>query len=163
MLLVSDANIFIDLEVSGLTRQLFLLPHEIVVPDTLYDQELKLRHAQLLELGLQLRVLSGAQVAEVFDLQAKYPAPSLNDLFALVLAKSLQCPLATGDARLRQAAAGEGLELLGSLTLLEQMIAEELITLDDLRRAYRQMRDSNRRLPWGDVETQLARLTTTRR
>lgn len=33
MLLVSDANIFIDLEVSGLTRQLFLLPHEIVVPD----------------------------------------------------------------------------------------------------------------------------------
>lgn len=36
MLLVSDANVFIDFEVAELTVQLFRLPHEIIVPDILY-------------------------------------------------------------------------------------------------------------------------------
>lgn len=158
MLLVSDANIFIDLEVAGLTRQLFLLPHEIVVPNTLYDQELKARHSHLPGLGLQLRVLSGDQVAQVVALQAKHSAPSITDLFALVLAKSLECPLATGDARLRRAAAAEGVELIGTLTLLEHMVTEGLISLERLGAAYQLMRDSRRRLPWAEVEAQLARL-----
>ena len=47
MLLVSDANIFIDFEVSELTAKLFQLPHDIVVPDTLYQQELRARHPHL--------------------------------------------------------------------------------------------------------------------
>ena len=47
MLLVSDANNFIDFEVAGLTAELFRLLHEIVVPDILYEEELASRHANL--------------------------------------------------------------------------------------------------------------------
>ena len=75
-----------------------------------------------------------------------------------MLAKSLACPLATGDSRLRQAALAEDVELLGTLSLLEQMMEAELIGLEDLGRAYQRMRDANRRLPWNEVEAQLARL-----
>jgi hypothetical protein len=157
MLLVSDANIFIDFEVSGLTTRLFQLPHEIVVPDTLYEQELRARHPHLPGLGLQVRTLTSEQVAEVFGLQARYADPSVNDLFALVLAKGLGCPLATGDARLRKAADAEGLQLLGTLTLVDDMFTNELVTLEELRQAYGRMRDANRRLPWKEVDAQLER------
>lgn len=53
MLLVSDANIFIDFEAADLLTELFRLPHEIVVPDVLYAQELAEQHADLLNLGLR--------------------------------------------------------------------------------------------------------------
>jgi hypothetical protein len=47
---------------------------------------------------------------------------------------------------------------MGTLTLLEQMVIGELVALEDLRRAYQRMREAGRRLPWDDVEEQLARL-----
>jgi hypothetical protein len=75
MLLVSDANIVIDFEVAGLTAELFRLPHEIVVPDILYEEELASRHANLLKLGLQVRTLTGQQVNDAFRLRLKYREP----------------------------------------------------------------------------------------
>jgi predicted nucleic acid-binding protein len=158
MLLVSDANIFIDFIVAGLTAELFRLPHEIVVPDVLYEQELAGRHAHLLNLGLQVRGLTGSQVSDAYRLQVKYREPSVNDLLALTLAKSLDCPLVTGDRRLRAAAEAEGLQLLGTLTLVEHLFVHAIVGLDDIRSAYERMRIGGRRLPWNEIEMQLARL-----
>ncbi|MGH8237517.1 MAG: hypothetical protein ACREXP_10915 [Steroidobacteraceae bacterium] len=64
MLLVTDANILIDFDVARLIAELFRLPHEIVVPDVLFEQELADRHQHLLDLGLQVRSLTGPQVSE---------------------------------------------------------------------------------------------------
>ena len=44
MLLVSDANIFVDFECAGLTTQLFQLPVTIAVPDILFYEELEEMH-----------------------------------------------------------------------------------------------------------------------
>jgi hypothetical protein len=47
-LLINDANIFIDLAVSGMTAQIFALPYQFAVPDVLFEQELRAQHADLL-------------------------------------------------------------------------------------------------------------------
>ena len=158
MLLVSDANIFIDFEVAGLTAQLFRLPHEIVVPDILYEEELAGRHAHLLRLGLQVHGLTGTQIGDAYELQYKYREPSVNDLLALTLAKSLGCPLVTGDRRLRAAAIAEGLRLLGTLTLMEQLVARSLATRTEIQQGYERLRIGGRRLPWEQIREQLTRL-----
>lgn len=158
MLLVSDANIFIDFDVAGLIAQLFRLPHQIVVPDVLFQQELADRHLHLLALGLQVRSLTGPQVSEAYRLQLKYREPSVNDVFALTLAKSLDCPLVTGDRRLRAAAESEGLQLLGTLTLMEHLAQHSIARVDEIRGAYEHMRRAGRRLPWDEVQRQLVRL-----
>jgi predicted nucleic acid-binding protein len=158
MLLVSEANIFIDFEVAELIQQLFKLPHEINVPDTLYEQELRSRHAHLLGLGLMVRTLSADEVSFAYEMRLKYARPGVNDLFALVLAKSLACPLVTGDRDLRAAAEAEGLELLGTLTLIEQMFNGSLVSLDEVELAYGRMKKFGRRLPWRIVEEQLERM-----
>ncbi len=155
MLLVSDSNIFIDFEAGELTDRLFQLPHEIVVPDTLFDEELRDRSPHLIGLGLQVRSLTGDQVTEAYGLRGTYTGPSVNDLLALVLAKSLGCPLVTGDLRLRAAAQSEGLDLLGTLTLVEQMFDSELVALQQIEEAYDRMRTAGRRLPWEAVAAQL--------
>lgn len=158
MLLVSDANIFIDFAATELTPLLFRLPRRLLVPDALYHQELAARHGHLLELGLELRSLTGEQVEQALRLNAVYRGPSVNDLFALTLAKHLGCPLVTGDRRLREAAIAEAVEVLGTLTLMEMLVVGALITIDQVETAYESMRQAGRRLPWDEVRTQLGHL-----
>ncbi len=52
LLLISDANILIDMEVGNLMPVIFRLPYEIAVPDILFELELRERHSHLLEAGL---------------------------------------------------------------------------------------------------------------
>ena len=57
-LLISDANIFIDMEVGGLIERMFDLDYQFAVPDVLFAEELAGHHGYLLDLGLQTRQLS---------------------------------------------------------------------------------------------------------
>lgn len=43
-LLISDANILIDMDDGGLLSSLFKLPYEFVTPDVLFEEELKENH-----------------------------------------------------------------------------------------------------------------------
>ena len=84
--------------------------------------------------------------------------PSQNDLFALALAKQESCPLLTGDRRLRKAAEQEGVELKGTLWLVERMAEEAIISVEGAAEAYEGMRREKRWLPWAEVTKQLKRL-----
>lgn len=146
MLLVSDAEVFVDFAVAGLTAELFRLPHGILVSDILYERAIVDRHARLRELGLQVRTLTGAQVNDAYRLRRKHPDLSVEDLCALALARSLACPIVTRDRRLRRAARGEGLRSLDTLALMEQMSLHSLVSLNRIRRACARMSAAGRRL-----------------
>jgi len=158
MLLVGDANIFMDFAATELTPALFRLDHELIVPEALFHEELASRHTHLLNLGLQLRAMSGEQVQRAGAMMAKHRRPSSNDILALTLASDLKCPLVTGDWQLRAAANAEGVEVLGTLALVEQMIQRKLITVIEAGAAYDAMGAAGRRLPWDEVRHQLTRL-----
>ncbi|MCS2611016.1 hypothetical protein [Halomonas dongshanensis] len=51
-LLISDANILIDLEEGRVLERLFLLPYQFSVPDVLFAKELENQHGYLLDMGL---------------------------------------------------------------------------------------------------------------
>jgi hypothetical protein len=51
-LLISDANILIDIEEGQLISQLFQLPYQFCVPDILFAEELEEQHSDLLHKGL---------------------------------------------------------------------------------------------------------------
>lgn len=157
-LIVTDANIFIDLQVGGLLDEMFRLRTiEFAVPDILYIEELAERHARLPGLGLKILSLDADAVADVESLREKYPLPGLNDLFALALAKSEECPLLTGDGWLRTAAKSEQVEVHGTVWLMEQIRFEQKISASRVREAYAAMRRDGSRLPWKEIENQIAR------
>jgi hypothetical protein len=94
-LLISDANILIDLEDGGLITEVFRLPFQFKVPDMLFVDELEADHWYLLDHGLLLGELTPESMADVELLVQKYNKPSRYDCFALVLAKQERCPLLT--------------------------------------------------------------------
>lgn len=157
-LLISDANILIDLEDGELITELFKLPFQFQVPDMLFVDELEADHGYLLEYGLQLGELTPESMTEVEVLVNKYKQPSRYDCFALVLAKQQRCPLLTGDQNLRKAAEQEDVEVKGTLWIVEAMITHQVITVQAARIAYQRMKQKGRRLPWDVAENRLSEL-----
>ena len=96
-LCVVDANVLIDLHVGGVLREAFLLPLRLVAPDVVVAELEEPGGERLMEHGLQSETLSGDQMQEVIRLRMRYRSVSANDLFALVLARTLKATLLTGD------------------------------------------------------------------
>lgn len=147
-LLISDANVLIDMEVGELLERMFSLPHEFVTPDLLYANELEEHHPYLPRLGLQLQGLDGDGIRAVTMFRQRYRRVSTYDCAALALAVNLECRLLTGDLALREAARQEELEVVGTLWLVEEMIVHQLISARQALSAFDHMRRNGRRLPW---------------
>jgi predicted nucleic acid-binding protein len=154
-LLISDANVIIDLEVGGLIKQMFRLDYGFAVPDVLYETELKGNHANLPKLGLKRLELQPEAVEYTAKLAEKYRKPGRIDLMALALAKQEQCRLLTGDQALRDAGNAEGMAVVGTIWLVGEMLRAKIITKKEARAAYNKMKESNRRLPWTEAEKQM--------
>jgi len=147
-ILISDANIFIDLEDGELLDKLFQLKFTFKTPDILYSEELEDQHSHLIGWGLELSELNSKTMSYAMALIAKSSGPSTNDCFALASAKQENCPLLTGDDALRKLAKKEGVVVMGTIWIVEQMVHSELITVDEAKYAYSKMQSSGRRLPW---------------
>jgi predicted nucleic acid-binding protein len=157
-LLISDANVLFDMDAGGLLPKMFALDYTFAVPDILFDEELHTQHPELPKLGLRRLELRQEAVQDVEYLVEKYAdtGASINDLVALALARQEQCLLLTGDAKLRIAAKSEQVNFHGTLWLIEQMVESRVITGRQAGAAYRKMREDGRRLPWDEIEKQLA-------
>ncbi len=164
-LLISDANILIDMEAGALIETLFQLPMQFGIPDLLYYEEIEPHRPSLEDLGLQLMAVSGDFVAYAQQLPAQHnhllptksgrDKPSHNDYLALALAKQEACTLLTGDANLRIIANKEQVNVMGTIGLLCAMIENQLLTVDGAFKALDHMKSSKRRLPWPEAENVL--------
>ena len=152
-LIVSDANIFIDMEVGGLTPLMFQIGEEIAVPDILYEEELREHHSELPGYGLRILEVQEMFVKEADRMGAIHIRAGRNDLLALALAKQERCPLLTGDGALRSAAEAEGVLVRGTLWLVEKMLVNNLLDHAGAIAAYDRMRDEGRRT---ETQTQIS-------
>ncbi len=163
-LLISDANILIDMEAGALMEKLFQLPMQFGIPDLLYYEEIEPGTPGLEDLGLQIMEVNGNFVAYAQRLPglhnhllpAKHgPKPSHNDYLALALAKQEACTLLTGDANLRIVASSEQIHVMGTIGLLCAMVENQLLSVDDAFSALDRMKSGKRRLPWPEAEKAL--------
>ncbi len=153
LLLISDANILIDMESGELMGRLFRLPMQFAIPDVLYWEEIELGTPGLQAQGLQILEVTSEYVQYAFALQQKYgSALSLNDHLALALAKQEGCPLLTGDHQLKVVAQAENVSVMGTVWLLRRMIEHRLLKVDESLAALALMKAGKRRLPWADAE-----------
>lgn len=163
-LLISDANILIDMEAEALMETLFQLPMQFGIPDLLYYEEIEPGSPNLAGLGLHIMEVNGDFVAYAQELSGQHdhllpakngPKPSHNDYLALALAKQEACTLLTGDTNLRIVADREQVNVMGTIGLLCAMIENHLLTVDDALKALDRMKSGKRRLPWSDAENRL--------
>ena len=153
LLLISDANILIDMEAGQLMERLFQLPMQFAMPDILYWEEIEPGTPDLEVLGLKILEVRGEYVRYASELPDKYgTALSPNDYLALALARQEDCPLLTGDQSLKIVARKEDVKVMGTVWLLQAMVENRLLSVDEAIAALALMKESRRRLPWADAE-----------
>ncbi|MCW5750717.1 MAG: hypothetical protein KIT81_06185 [Alphaproteobacteria bacterium] len=162
--LVSDTSVLIDLERGTLLEAAFRLPDTLVVPDLLYERELKQQGgARLQELGLRVEELSAEMLAVAVGVLRANPLLSAADCFALTLAEANGWTLLTGDGPLRALALAQKLECHGVLWLLDRMLDAEAATAATLHLGLTAIAEHPRcRLPPREVRLRLERYAAAR-
>ena len=157
-LLVSDTSVLVDLKRGSLLEAAFGLPYRFVVPDLLYERELRDHGGdEFVGLGLVVADLTGEQVELAQAYKREKPALSSPDVFALALAKAEGGTLLTGDKRLRSLAAKERVACHGLLWLFDEMHLDGIAT-EALTAGLQAIRAHPRcRLPPREVNKRLAK------
>ena len=163
--LVSDTSVLVDLERGSLLEASFRLPFRFVVPDLLYERELKnYGGKELIRLGLVVEELNGDSVERAIAYRRRAPVLSLPDCFALALAQTRSWVLLSGDGALRQLAADEAVECHGVLWLLDEMHDADVVNIRQLHDGLTAIAKHPRcRLPKAEIRRRLARYTERRR
>lgn len=111
----------------------------------------------LVELGLNVRTLSGEELNQIATLNGRYPGPSPKDLGVLVVAGADDGIVVTGDAPLRAAAEAEGLTVHGVLWMLDQLVEQDITAPSRSAAALDAMVQQGSRLPEEPIEKRLRR------
>ncbi len=153
---VVDTSLLIDLYIGKIIGQFFQLPYTFIAPDVIIAELHEPAGKLLIELGLQQMELAGEEVLEVIQLRSRYPKPSVNDLFALILARLLKATLLTNDGNLRKAAEQEGIAVHGTLWVLDEMVQIKIISPLQAIEALQGMLNQGSRLPEDECEKRLS-------
>ena len=156
--IVSDTSVLIDLERGSFLESIFSLPFEFVVPDLLFERELKnYNGCALIEFGLHVIELESAALAIAIEYYRKYRTKlSLPDVFAYVLAKENSWMLLSGDAALRELAVEENVNCHGVLWLLDQLHEYHVSDQELLYKGLRKIANHPRcRLPQVEIQKRL--------
>lgn len=155
-LIINDTNIWIDLKCIGLLKEVFLLPYTIGVPDILYAEELEeIDGVDLKNYGIVIIKMTESEILETAIRSSKINRVSFNDLTTLVLAKSRNCILVTGDGNLRKEARKDHIDLKDTIWLIDEMVGNNVITKIKAVDICKKLIKEGRRLPKEELEKRI--------
>lgn len=120
----SDTNIWLDFAVIDRLDLPFRLPYVYLMDsDAIEDELLNPPDIgdRLVKKGLQKTELTEEEFLLAEALTSKYTKPSLYDCIALAIAKVRGITLLTGDGPLRKAAREEGVQVIGTIGILDRL------------------------------------------
>ncbi|QNI37693.1 PIN domain-containing protein [Edaphobacter albus] len=165
-IIISDTSCLIDLRKAALLAGFLRLPFEILIPNTLFEEELLSFTARekkvLFEAGLKVVDLPGPQVSRARDVIRARPRLSIHDGFAFALAETHSgCILLTGDLELRSLAESSRIEVHGVLWVCDQLFEGKLSSAAQLHKALSQLAaDPAVRLPKKELAGYIRRYQT---
>jgi len=167
-IIISDTSCLIDLRNAALLASFLRLPFEILIPNTLFEDELlsftSAEKKSLVKVGLKVIDLPGPQVARARDVVRAQPRLSVHDGFAFALAETHRgCILLTGDAALRVLAERHKIEVHGVLWVCDRLIENELATAELLHEALSKLAaDPAVRLPKKELAASIRRFQSSK-
>lgn len=157
----SDTNIWIDfaiiekLELPFKLPYIYLMDNDAIEDELLNPSEIGRR---LIDLGLRKTELTEEEFFLAEELINKYAKPSLYDCIALAIAKVRGIILLTGDGALRKAAQTEGVNVMGTIGILDELSEGGYIEQEEFQYCIKELLNLNGskvRLPEGELRKRL--------
>ena len=162
----SDTNVWIDFMVINRITLPFRLPYTYVMNQDAIDDELLSPpdfKSQLLSAGLVATELTDSEFLLAEEYGSRYRKLSIHDRIALAIAKCRNITLLTGDLLLRNAAIAEGVPLIGTIGLLDQIFERSLINRSEYIACLKELQFRNGkdiRLPAHALEERIQQFET---
>ncbi len=152
-LVVSDANIFIDLIAMGFIGDFFQLSFDIMTVDFIM-RELKKSGQKEIVQAYEARkklTIQTFTVDEIDEINALWESAgykmSIQDCSVWLCAKKKKAAILTGDKALTTRARGDGIEVHGLLYVLDQLVEQNIIPPALASEKLSELTNYNKRLP----------------
>ncbi len=152
-LVVSDANIFIDLISMGFIGDFFLLSFDIMTVDFIMRELKKSGQKEIVQAyearkKLTIQTFSADEIVEINTLRdsAGYKV-SIQDCSIWFCSKKIGAAILTGDKALTTRARGDGIEVHGLLYVLDQLVDQNIIPPALASEKLSELANCNKRLP----------------
>jgi len=155
LLLITDTNIWIDLQNGEVLALIFALPFKLITTDFAADELHPTFWATLETLGVEAYRLDPGQIMDIYRLNQSHPPVSTIDLSCMVLARDFAAILLSGDKPFRTLAETQAIEVHGVLWLLDALVDQQIITQSEACLALNRMLARNARLPKGPCNKRL--------
>lgn len=157
--IVTDTNVFIDLHYVSLLDAFFHLPWDIHTPDYVIEEikDTEQRTAIMEFANTDMLTVDTQspddfiRLAQLINSQNGVSNLSATDCAVWMLAEKLQCPLLTGDAKLRAKAHASNIEVHGILCVLNQLVNHMIIKPEMAAQRLKRLFNKNQRLPEEEI------------
>jgi predicted nucleic acid-binding protein len=157
---VQDANILIDLDLSGTLGVWFELKIETHTTDLIIAQVERGGHGEVMANSKSGRLIthvsSAAFLLECTLWKEDKPDLEIQDASVFLLAKDLGALLLTGDKDLRSFSETERIKVHGTLWIFDQLVDSAALKPEDAADKLEHLLDTGRRLPKAECENRIA-------
>jgi len=163
----SDTNVWLDFSLIDRLDLPFLLPYIYLMNNDAIEDELLSPpglNKRLIDLGLKKAELSEEEFYLAIEYSRRFKKPSRYDCVALAIAKIRGITLLTGDGPLRKAAISEGVSVMGTIGILDQLLSENLISTSVYVECFKAFDDLNGgkiRLPKAEIQNRIKKFDNT--
>lgn len=162
-IVVNDTNVFIDLFNVDLLEEFFSLPWEVYTTDfvmlELQREGQQTSVSNFVNTGqLNIPVFEPNELLEIGNIFQRYGSStnlSYTDCSVWYYAKRNNYVLLTGDRKLRSASVYEGVEVHGIIYVLDQLLAEGVISYQSAIEKIQLLYATNPRLPKEEIDKRL--------
>lgn len=160
----SDTNVWLDFAIINRLDIPFKLPYTYVMNEDAINDELlspKEIKQNLINSGLKAIELSEEEFYLAEEYNMKYQKISLYDCVALAIAKVRGITLMSGDGLLRKAAKEEGVEVIGTIGVLNQLCEGSYIMEEEYINCMKELQKNNGkkvRLPEDELQKRIRKL-----
>jgi len=156
-IVITDVSVFFDLYHLHILQEFFALDMEIHTTDFVYNEIINSEQKSefvLFERSKKLHIIkiTPFEEDEIRSMKLLRSNKSFPDLTVLWKAKQFKCTLLTCDSKLRKEAEGQGLEVHGSIWIVNQLIKTGIISKIKGIELFTQLKLVNSRLPINEID-----------
>jgi len=157
MLLISDANIFIDLEKTDLLKYFDTLGIAIGTSDFVYNELNQRQKVIVVELDIEIYTMEGDELLAFYNdfNEQNLKRISSQDYSIFYYAKKYEATVLSNDLRLRKYAHKRAIIVKGLFFVLDEMVAQNCVTPRMMVEKLLYLKEINKRLPIDELDKRI--------
>jgi predicted nucleic acid-binding protein len=162
-LIITDTNVLFDLLKIGALPEFFSLDFEIGTTVFVIEEIKPAEQKEMVDAFIRARKLtvyhfSEKEIEEVINFKTGSDLKRLTDKSVIWKCNQLSCPMLTGDRRMREIGEELGIEVHGSIWVIDELYRCDLITSKKAKMLWAQLMITNSRLPKSEIEKRINKL-----